>query len=322
MSNARGDRAVLLSRLQTAFGTAESAGDGDYYKLPFYSMNVVPSGELENDEAIYGDAYPGDAVAGLRSLAGALEVPLGLASLGWHLRALLGAPTTTGSTDYTHVFQTAALPTPALLTQCVSHLGVNKHFVQDSLAYTSMEIAARKNGQRQRVTFNMAGREEVGVSATRDTTPVSFTDQFPIGFQGALKVDDSAAAGIIGASLTLGSGVEPDQETLNGLSTAAQMDWGMWDLSGSIEARFRDRTYYDLADAGTAFKLNLDFVISGTRQLSIELPAVLLERTGIPVDGRGIISSSFNIRPARPASGAVLFKATLKNAVATYANPA
>lgn len=322
MSNARGDSAVLLSRLQTEFGTPEDAGNGDYRKLPFYTLRLDPSQDLENDEAIQGDAFPGDTVAGLRSVAGSMEVPVGLSSIGWHLRGLLGAPTTTGASDYTHVFETAAAPTVGLFTTCVSHSRVAQHFMQDSLAYTGMELTARKNGQRQRATFNVIAREEAGVSAARDTTPVAYSpDTVPVGFTGKVQIDGSDAAAVTGASITLGTGVEADQESLNGLATAAQMDWGTWELSGSLDCRFQDRTYYDLAEAGTSIAVTLDWTISAALSLVIEMPDVRLERTGIPVDGRGIISSSFSFRPNRPASDSTLLKATLKNAVADYANP-
>ncbi|EPX82100.1 phage tail tube protein [Salipiger mucosus] len=322
MPNARGNEAKLLSRRQAAFGTAESASDGLFHALPFYSYNVVPSGELANDDANYGDAFPGEVVAGLRNLSGGMEVPMGLNSLGWHLAMLLGLPTTSGTTDYTHVFTAAAQPTPLLATHGISHVGVSQHFTQDSLAMTGMEIQAAKNGQRQRVTFNLAGREEVKAGATLDSTPVAFDpDPVPVGFQGGLQIDGTAAAAVTQASLTLNTGVAADQETLNGEATAAAMDPGFWDLSGALTARFRDAALYDLANNGTALALTLKWTISATYDLEIAVPSVQLERTGVPVDGRDIISSSYNWRTNRPASGAELITVTLKNATADYANP-
>lgn len=217
MSTARGDYAALVSRLQSTFGTAESAGNGDFYKLPFYELTSSPTEEMENDESLYGDAFPGDAVAGLRNLSGSLVVPLGLSSIGWHLRALLGEPATTGTTDYTHVFETAAQPSVPLLTQGISYTDIDQHFVQDSVAYTGLEISAQKTGPRQRATFNIVGREEAKLGAALDTTPLEYLpESVPNGFKAKLLIDGVEAAGATGVTLTLGSGVEPDQETLNG----------------------------------------------------------------------------------------------------------
>lgn len=261
-------------------------------------------------------------MAGLRNLSGSLVVPLGLSSIGWHLRALLGEPATTGTTDYTHVFETAAQPSVPLLTQGISYTDIDQHFVQDSVAYTGLEISAQKTGPRQRATFNIVGREEAKLGAALDTTPLEYLpESVPNGFKAKLLIDGVEAAGATGVTLTLGSGVEPDQETLNGQPTAAGMDWGQWDLTGSLDLRFSDTTYYDLANAGTAFKLELDYTISSTLGLVFEVPSVRLERTGYPINGRGIITSSFNFRTNRPAAGDPVLRATLKNQVASYDNP-
>lgn len=323
MPNARGDQAKLLARRQTTFGTAESAADGAFHALPFYSYNVTPSGELANDDAIYGDSYAGELVAGLRNLGGSIEVPLGLDSFGWHLAQLLGLPTTTGTeAPYSHVFTAAANPQILLGTHGISHAGVGQHFTQDSLAVQSLEIQAQKNGQRQRATLNMIGREEIKAGATLDSTPIAFAnDPVPVGFQGLLSIDGSEAAGITQAGLTLGTGREADQETLNGQATAADIDLGFWDLSGSLNARFRDATYYDAASAGTEMALSLAWTISASYSLAISVPRVVLERSGVPVEGRNLISQTFNWRAARPATGQQLIEVTLVNATADYANP-
>ena len=324
MPNARGDQAKLLACRQTTFGTAESAADGAFYALPFYNYNVVPSGELASDEAIYGDSFAGELVAGLRNLSGAIEVPLGLDSFGWHLAQLLGLPTTTGAAaPYTHVFRAAANPPILLGTHGISHAGVAQHFTQDSLAVQSLEIQAQKNGQRQRATLNMVGREEILAGATLDGTPVEFAaDPVPVGFQGLLSVNGTEATGVTQAGITLGTGREADQETLNGLATASDINLGFWDLSGSLNARFRDATYYNAASAGIEMALSLAWTISANYSLAISIPRVVLERTGVPVDGRNLISQSFNWRAPRPATGQQLIELTLINSTADYANPA
>ncbi|MEL6960456.1 MAG: phage tail tube protein, partial [Pseudomonadota bacterium] len=273
-------------------------------------------------DAIQGDLYPGDAVAGLQALSGPMVVPLGLSSIGWHLRGLLGAPVTSGSGDFTHTFQTAPEPPIPLVTHGISHTRIGKHFVQDSLAYSGMEIRAVKNGERARATFNMTGRSEARVGATLDTAPVLYNpDVVPVGFSGQAKVNGSAAAMITTANLSLNSGVEADQETLNGASTAAGMDTGMWQLSGSFDARFQDETWYDRGVNGTSIDLTLAWALSATLSLEITAHDVRVERSGIPIDGRGIISSSFNFRANRPQPGQTLLTAVLKNAVASYGNP-
>lgn len=322
MPNARGDEAKLFARQQAAFGTAESAGDGAFMALPFYSYGVVPSEDRSEDELMYGDAYPGESVRGLQSVAGAMVVPVGLNSIGWHLRSILGAPATTGSSDYTHVFTAAAQPTTPILTHGITHTRIGTHFVQDSLTCMSLEMALRKDGQRARATLNMIGRQQEKTGAALDASPVAYApDPVPVGFQGQIKRGGSVAADVTGADFTLTSGVGLDQETMNLAPTAAGFESPRWGLTGSITARYRDNTWYDAATDDTPIALTLELVRTATQSLVIAMPDVRFQRTSPEIDGRGPISTQFSFQAVRPASGAELVTFTLKNQTADYANP-
>ena len=171
MTTARGDQAAFLARQQASFATPAT---GNFMLLPFYSLDMKPTSEVTEDDAIVGDAFPGAAVPGLQDMTGKIEVPLGMQSLGWHLRGLLGAPVTTGaSAPYTHVFSMAALPVPQLYTTCVSHRGIDTHFRQAPIAYTGMQIDAAKDGSRVPASFDLLGSVEDRVADALDETPVT-----------------------------------------------------------------------------------------------------------------------------------------------------
>ncbi len=323
MTNARGDEATLLARRQTTFGTREVDGDGTFRKLPFYSYDVTPTQELTEDEAIQGDAYPGDGVGGLRNLAGSMTVPLGLASIGWHLRAMFGAPVTTNPSagNYQHIFSAGAQPAVIYSTHAIRHTRVNKNFVQDSLVYTGIDIDAAKKGERARAMFSLVGREEVNpVGPGVDITPgIYTTDPVPVKFLGEVLVDGAVAAAVTRLSFSLKNGAEADQETMNNFATAASVEMGRWDLSGSLDTRFVDNTYYNLADAGTPFDLRLRYNITADTSLLVRMYSVRLERAGIPISNRGVISAPFKFKAMRP-SGANFMEFTLKNQTANYFN--
>lgn len=323
MTNGQNDSVRLVSRIQGAYGTAEVAAEGGFRHLPFYEYGVVPSEDLGKDDAIQGDYYSGDIVDGLISLGGSMVVPMGLQSIGWHLAMLFGDPTTTepSTGNYEHTFRPAGLPSKRFMTIGKSHRDVNQHFVHDSLFYTGFDLSAQKDNQRARLTFNLVGRQEVK-GAALDTTPVEYAaDQVPVNFTGKISVDGSEAAAITSFSAKGSMAAEADQEAMNGLATAADIDLGEWMSDGSLNARFRDSTFYDLAAAGTLVDLALDYAISATRGITFKFNKARLERSGIPVNGRGVSSSDFNWQIGRPASGAFPFEVVLRNDVATYANP-
>lgn len=324
MTTARGDQARLMVRTQAAFEAPEVAGASKFYAMPFYSYNVVPSEDLSQDDAIYGDNNPGDAVAGLRNLSGDLVVPVGINSFGWHLQKMFGAPTTTEisvGAVWEHVFETIALPGLQLATYGISHRGVDRHFIQDSIAYTSMNLSGKKNGERVRATFNLMGREEITAGATLDATPVEYApDPVPVGFTGKCQIDNADAASITEATLNFSRGIEADQESLNGKATAAGIDDGVWGLEGSLGMRFKDMQGYDLANSGQAFNLSLNWQLNADAFLTVVAPSVRLERNGYAIGGRGNISGNFNFRTNRPAAGEPVLRAILRNGTADYNN--
>lgn len=322
MTTARGDRAAFLVRQQADFDTPEVAGDGTFRLLPFYALSFAPTEEVTEDDAIIGDAFPGAAVAGLQNLTGDIEVPLGLQSIGWHLRGLLGEPVTTGaSPDFTHVFKMAAQPAPLLFTTGISHRGIGVHFRQAPIAYTGLRLSAKKDGVRGRARFDLLGSVEDKLGATLDATPVEYAgDKVPVGFQGGVYQSAAQVAGITGFEFTAGLSMEPDQEEMNELPTAASFLDGRWSLTGSISARFRDTTWYDLAEAGTLANLEVRFTISATETLVLRGHNLRFERTGIPVPNGNILTSTFNFRASRPSTGDTPLTVTLKNQTASCEN--
>ena len=331
MTIARGSSATLMTRFQTAaapdtFATPEAAGAGDFRILPFYSYNLPGTEELAPDEAISGeggDAFPTDPVPGLRGVTGSLVVPLGLQSLGWHLAALLGAPVTTGAgPDYTHVFEAGAVMAPRHLTNGISFTDIDVHRRSSGVTYTGFQLAVRKAGQRDRMTINAVGHDDTGVGAAMDSAPVaSYADEWvPTQYQAVLAKDGVTVSDVTGFDLTIGSGIEADQETINGLATAADVILGQWSGEGSVTTRFRDASWLDLADAGTLFDLTVTWLKSATESIVLRAHNVRLARTGVAIEGRGVISQSFNLQIARPDSADVPIRWTVKNQTADYAN--
>ena len=323
MATARGDQAAFLMRQQADFDTPAAAGDGDFMLLPFYSLSMAPTEDVSEDDAIIGDAFPGEAVAGLRNLTGDITVPLGLQSIGWHLRGLLGNPTTSGSApNHTHVFKMAAIPVPLLFTGGISHRGIDKHFRQAPLAYSGLSIAAKKDGQRARVSFKLLGSVEEKTANTLDATPEPYADdKVPVGFQAAVWMGGAKVAGVTAFEFDASLGITPDQEELNQLPTAASFLDGGWSLTGKISARFRDTSWYDLGSAGTLSDMELRYQLSATQSIVFALHNLRFERTGVPVSGKDILTAEFGFRASRPATGNSPLTITLKNQTDSYGNP-
>lgn len=321
--NARGDQASLIGRRQADFKTPEAASAAGFVPLPFYSLSISETEEQNRDEALVGDAFGGDIVDGLRRMSGSLEVPMAAGSFGWHLALLLGLPATSGAgPDYTHVFKTAATQVPLFATLGLAHNDIAVFRALEGQTYNGMSISSAKEGARQRASFDVIGYSETDPGAVLDATPVDWLGaQIPVKFTGQVLKDTVLQTTITGVDLNVAKGLEPDQETMNASAYAEDILSGMWAISGSITTRFRDRTWIDIADAGTLFDLGLKWTISATVEISMVVHNVRLEKSTPAIEGAGIISQQFNFANSRPDPGEFPFTVTLKNQQADYANP-
>src|SRR3712207_5997189 len=104
MARAIGGNTRLLMLPESTYGTAST---GNFRWLPFLSCDVGIEQSLLDADVI-GLGGTRDAAAPFLdtvTVAGSAVVPVDLINIGHWLRLLLGAPTTTGTTNYTHSFK-------------------------------------------------------------------------------------------------------------------------------------------------------------------------------------------------------------------------
>lgn len=330
---ARGDQATLMVRYQedvaSPFKTAEASGAGLFRILPFYTYDVRGTEEQNEDNAVSGlggNAYPREVLRGIQGVSGTMSVPLGIQSFGHHLSAFLGNPTTVDDSNgnYTHTFATPAIQTPKFSTVSVKQNDLSLNFETIGLTYTQMSLNLVKNGERARADFQVIGFNDGPLASSKDTAPVAFSnDAVPVNFQSAIKRQGVAAGDVTSLQVTLQSGIEPDNEALNGLASPERILEGRWSASLSLTARFEDRGWYDLADQGTLFDIDCDLLAASDpapQSHSFKLHNVILERTGIPIAGDGNISVTYNGRLSAPTLPTAPFTWLIKNQTPDYAN--
>ena len=106
---ATGADARLIGITEVTYGTAPSDG---YFVLPFKSTDLDKETPLGDDPLLGQGRAAQGAYYDRPSVSGGFEIPLDIQSAGFWLHGLLGAPTTTGTNPYTHVF-TAGGNTPS-----------------------------------------------------------------------------------------------------------------------------------------------------------------------------------------------------------------
>jgi Phage tail tube protein len=316
----RGKTVTLLLKSQTDFTAAPG---GDWTRTFAYSHTMERKRPFEDDPLLGASRRNNrDATApapGLEVLDGNIVVPVDFNHFGLWLYALLGAAQVTGSADpYTHVFSSGGevLPWRTHQWQLASNI-----FLQDiGLVGSKLDIEMARAGGFQKATVGFMGRTQAKLTASGGGSPALpwARDELSAAL-GTFKVNGAAAANIINVKASYDNKLTPQDYVNDPLRSGFDLDQEAT-FSGSIDLRFVDSTYYDLAAVvgGTPFTAELLWQKSASRSLSLFAASMRIEPVGVPISGPGRIQQTFNFR-AEQTSGANMLVATLKSSVPSYA---
>jgi hypothetical protein len=297
---------------ESAYGTAESSG---FVSVPVNNFGIKESRDLNDDPRLGQGRDPVDPYQGRRAVDGPVTVPVDVANFGYWMRQLFGAPDTSGSSTYTHVFTSGAASLPSICAEAqYSSAAVYNMFT--GLKAKSLQMSFSDDGPANAV-IDMVGQAETPAATTQAGTPSSETFEAFRQFHGNVQLDGSDLGNLMSATLNYDNGLIVDR-LVGGNALIAEPAPGPATMSGDLNLRFTDKTLFDKARAKTSVELDFVLEISASKKLSMNVPVVYLEQTGIPVDGPGGLDVSFNWRAAYSSSDEFMLQSTLINAVSGY----
>jgi|GEM_PF-2504764 len=316
-SIALGQLADLLFKIESAYGTSPG---GNFQKAHFYKASLRETKPLENDPII-GSIYnnfrdPGAFAPALSEHGGTLELPLCINQIGDWLKLVFGAPSTSGSTNFTHVFTSGALTLPSYAIEIKPIAGDFR--MHTGVAARSLTLDLADAAGMQRVMLDVLGFGEAIAGSTGGGTPTAPRTYAPFKATGAqVKLDTVAVGSLLSAKLTYETGLSQDRfiDTSDKFGAAVLAEQAQF--SGELRVRYSAATYDSLAAAETEKALSIEFIVGANNSLIIDAPAIRFARAGVAIEGPGGIEQTISFR-ARQTTGAPQMTATLKNQVATY----
>lgn len=313
----RGKTLIVLQKDESSFGVLPS---GNWTQTPIYSHTLEHKEPPEANPLLGLDRNNNrDTTAkapGLVTLAGQIIRPLDYNHIGLTLKGAFGAATVSGSGDpYTHTFTSGleVLPHRSIEMKLASNIFMQ--YLGMLTGKISIDLA-RKPGY-DRVTEDLMGKLEQKATSTSGGTPTAAwaLDQAPSALP-IFKKDTVQVANITALKWSYDNKVKG----LDYIGTKYISGHDLDDeatCEGTIEMRFLDATYYDIAVAGTAFAGEILWTKSASRSLSLAMPIMHLERMGVPVSGPGGIKQNFNFWCEQDATNPMV-TAVLKSLVAVY----
>lgn len=312
---ARGSRFKLYGLTESTYGTAAT---GNYNQLPCFSFALGGVQPVKADNVLSGSTSRDstDPMQDMLTVTGNAVVPVDLESFGHWLFLLFGAATDSGTTDYTHTWESgvAALPSKSF-EKAFTDSGA--YFDNLGVKANTLALSFAPTGAAQ-ATIGLIGQSETYSGASGAGTPTFAGMTRFHQHQGTISVGGSALANVVSATLNYTNTLEGVQTIRSDLKIAG-VDEGVAAVSGKITCRFTDTTLIADADAFSAVSLALGYTIASNKSLTFTMPRTFLDRNSPPVTGPGGIQVDYNFYSAFDSASGHMMETVLKNQTATYA---
>ena len=204
MARAHGARAQAALAFESTYGTAPASG---FTKVPFASCNIGAMQSLNESELLGNGRDPQAPTPDVINVDGDITVPVDAGNFGLWLKALFGAPVTSGSDPYTHVFKTGSWSLPSLALE-IGSPEVPSYAMTTGLKIDEMSIGMQRGGQLTAGLKVFGQGEALATSAQSGT--LAALDLLRFGHvHGYVKREGSATAAVTGADVTYKNGLEP-----------------------------------------------------------------------------------------------------------------
>jgi hypothetical protein len=313
MARAYGANAQLLGKFETVYGTPPS---GNYIKFPFVSSDLGSEQGLIASDLLGQGRDPSQPIRDVIRVEGNVVVPVDLRNFGHWLKALFGAPTTTGTGPYTHTFVSGAASLPSLALE-VGMPEVPIFFMESGVRVNSAQLSFARSGAAN-ATLNCIAQGESDATTTGGGTPTTATLTRFNQFQGSIKKDGLQLGNVTGAQLTYTNNLERI-ETIRSDGKIDGADPTIAALTGNIEVRFADTALIDAATDNTPMELAFAYVIDADKSLTFTAHEVYLPKPKLAISGPGGVQATFDWQAAKATSPARMLTVVLKNDVASYA---
>lgn len=317
-TQAKGMKSSTLFGFEDSYGTKQTAA-AKVIKLPFNSNTLSSTQSLITPGTITGTRNPVQPGLGQIDVSGNIVIPLCARNIGYLLKGVFGAPTTSADASgkiYTHVFKLTEEQPSFTMEKGFNDIG--KYTVYTGCKISKLQFNAEVGNNETTVQADLMAADETIESATINTNakmqPVFRFDNI----NATIKQGGTVLGTGRKMSLDIDCGLDGDTYCLNGKSTRPAINEGVMGLSGSLTTLFTGLDLLNLAINGTETSLELLFK-AGKFSLSLLLPEVQLQRKSPEISGsKGItLDTEFQAFFSDDTQKSAIV-ATLINDVASY----
>jgi hypothetical protein len=317
MAQARGYKGQVVLDFETAFGVDPASVNGR--GMPINSWDVKASRNLNTAQTITGTRNPVQPFQGNVSVTGQAVVPLDLIAFGWWLRGMFGAPATTGSGPYTHVFKIPDTQPSMVAEKKFDFATAQSYVKQNGIKISSLGLNFGGDGELV-ANLGIVGAKEAAPSATPyDATVTAVSLNRVNNFQAAILEGGASIATVTDLAMNLEFGLDTGNYVIGGGGQLGDIPEGIIGVSGTLTALYADNTLQAKAAAVAESSLAITLT-SGAHSLKFEIPELFYQWNTPGITGPQGVRQELPFQGFLDnAAGASAFIVTLVNAVESYA---
>ena len=273
-----GARTKVLMDVETSYGVAPTTPGG--VLLPINSFSLKPSRAKNTPGTLTGRYDPAEPFDGNLEVSGGVVVPVDARAFGHWLRAMFGAPATTGTGEpaaapFTHVWKSNK-DMPSLVMQA-TYGDIYGQFV--GCKVSSLAMQAGGDGELT-ATVNMLGRDADYVDADYNAGAPSVAMKRFNNFQGSLLSGGAEIGVVTDCSLNIDFGLDSSIRKLGDKGRVYDLPQGVMAVTGSLTVFITDKTLLMKAKNSEELSLDLSFAIDEGNKLTFSVPEVQLSYDG------------------------------------------
>jgi hypothetical protein len=309
-----GANARVCVKEETAYGTFAT---GNYTFIDFESLDMQAEDTVTGRPLLGRGNEPQRGTRGPLVARGTLVLAVDLVVTPVFLRYFLGPPTTTGSTNYTHVFKSGSDAVISFSME-VQHTdaasGAPVYTKYSGVIVDSMTPSFDQNG---RPTLGLIAADEDETNVSVAGTPVAVAPTFYNQKSLTILRDGAHLPKVARLGIVLSRNVDPFPELGRGGKVTCVTP-GMWTMGGDLALRFDDTAYYQVAKGETLFDFAWGWEVDPNRKIVFELEQCELARRGKAIGGPGPVERTYRLIASKDLSEGQALKVTVNNQQATY----
>ena len=266
----RGSLVPIIIDFETTYGS--DPGSPAAIQIPYVSESLSGTREQNVSDVINGTRNPSRPFQGNTDVGGDITVPVDKRYFGYWLKALLGAPTTTGAGPYTHTYKindTNCLPSMVIQKDMSD---IPRFYKYNGVKVASMSMSIGGSGELL-ATFSLVGATVADSASDYDATPTTHSYEQYRQLDAAVNEGGSASSEFTSIDIDMNNNLDTDVFTIGGGGTRSSLPEGKMSLTGSGVILYDNQTLYDKAKNATETSIEAVFT-RGSESLTIDFNEV------------------------------------------------